>query len=358
MGVGASWYKPALNETVRGKCNYRIVLQAADLSISGTYVRLMLRGKGSGSYTLSGCSIGPRNGSTGNFSSAPTRITFGGSNSVTIAGGTYTFSDWIAFTLNEAADYLIHFAFVTSDSNNMNYEAGGYEYYKASADDDTMVESPSGYSGEPYTVLLTELHVKDTEGLVWAKYLPTSSTGLNNYNERVIIPSNEIAASGNRVRVVFKAHPSHSLIIDGASIGLRDGSSSAFASDPTRLLFSGNNGITIPAGEVGWSDWTALYDFDNTKAHLVHFKSSQGAGANYFQYAASCPYTHEYYKFTDNDDVLVLSPVFDGYEASINSLHLIEADNGGSPPGPTQDQLLRHGTWFGFGVRQNMWWAK
>jgi hypothetical protein len=29
-----------------------------------------------------------------------------------------------------------------------------------------------------------------------------------------------------------------------------------------------------------------------------------------------------------------------------------------TPPGPTQAQFLRHGTWFGSGVKQRMWWAK
>jgi hypothetical protein len=28
------------------------------------------------------------------------------------------------------------------------------------------------------------------------------------------------------------------------------------------------------------------------------------------------------------------------------------------PSGPTQAQLMRHGTWFGSGVKQRMWWAK
>ena len=28
------------------------------------------------------------------------------------------------------------------------------------------------------------------------------------------------------------------------------------------------------------------------------------------------------------------------------------------PSGPTQAQLLRHGTWFGSGVKQRMWWAR
>lgn len=28
------------------------------------------------------------------------------------------------------------------------------------------------------------------------------------------------------------------------------------------------------------------------------------------------------------------------------------------PSGPIQEQLLRHGTWFGSGVKQSMWWAK
>jgi hypothetical protein len=26
--------------------------------------------------------------------------------------------------------------------------------------------------------------------------------------------------------------------------------------------------------------------------------------------------------------------------------------------GPTQEQLLRHGTWFSGGVKQRMWWAR
>jgi hypothetical protein len=33
----------------------------------------------------------------------------------------------------------------------------------------------------------------------------------------------------------------------------------------------------------------------------------------------------------------------------------------GLPPGissPTQAQLMRHGTWFGSGAKQKMWWAK
>jgi hypothetical protein len=254
----------------------------------------------------------------------------------------------------------VHFAFVTSDSNNVNYEVGGYEYAKGSADDDTLVDALSGYSGEPYTVLLTELHVKDTESLAWAKCLPLDSAGVIAYNERVLIPSNEIAASGTRVRVAFKAQASHDLIIDGASIGPRDGSTVNFASDPVRLKFSGNDGITVSAGSVAWSDWTATYDFDKTKDHLVHYKSSQGGSTNYFKDSIVL-YAHEYYKFTTADDVLTLSP--SGYvgESVINSVTMIEADDGGTPPpvtGPTQAQLLRHGTWFGDGVKQRMWWTK
>lgn len=27
-------------------------------------------------------------------------------------------------------------------------------------------------------------------------------------------------------------------------------------------------------------------------------------------------------------------------------------------PGPNQENLLRHGTWFGNGIKNTMWWAK
>ena len=41
---------------------------------------------------------------------------------------------------------------------------------------------------------------------------------------------------------------------------------------------------------------------------------------------------------------------------SDTSLYAVYAD--APAEGPTQAQLMRHGTWFGSGVKQRMWWAK
>ena len=49
--------------------------------------------------------------------------------------------------------------------------------------------------------------------------------------------------------------------------------------------------------------------------------------------------------------------------AGVIHLHVSKANlyaviQDASPTGPTQAQLMRHGTWFGSGVKQRMWWAK
>lgn len=42
---------------------------------------------------------------------------------------------------------------------------------------------------------------------------------------------------------------------------------------------------------------------------------------------------------------------------TVNEIYLYEAEEP-PPSGPTQEQLLRHGTWFDSGVKQRMAWAK
>ena len=44
-----------------------------------------------------------------------------------------------------------------------------------------------------------------------------------------------------------------------------------------------------------------------------------------------------------------------GYDQGI---YAVIEDAPVAPVGPTQAQLMRHGTWFGSGVKQRMWWAK
>ena len=130
--------------------NIRMVLPAASISVSGSRIRLFFA-----SYTnpgvVSGCAIGERSGSTDDFASAPTRVTFdGGSNGCTIpiSGGKY--SDWIDFDVDESKDYLVHLYYTGSAGNRGVAQvtlSGTRRYYKTGTGDDTLTQSVS-YTGD------------------------------------------------------------------------------------------------------------------------------------------------------------------------------------------------------------------
>jgi hypothetical protein len=89
----------------------RTVLDNSDISVGGNSIRIRLQGHASLDYTIDSCTIGERSGTSSDFASAPTRITFdSGNNSVTVTAGTTKWSDWISFSLDETKDYLVHFA--------------------------------------------------------------------------------------------------------------------------------------------------------------------------------------------------------------------------------------------------------
>ncbi|MDD1778539.1 MAG: hypothetical protein LUQ65_10260 [Candidatus Helarchaeota archaeon] len=168
-GVYISSWAITLNsfQAVAAQYNFRNVITAAMLSTSGSQIRLRLTGHNTLENHISGVSIGLRSGTSEDFNGAPTRVTFnGGSNTVTLPALASIYSDWITFSLDETLAYLVHIACVVDIANYGRVTTGaGGMYYKATADDDTMVEDISGYSSAAnYCGILSEIEVAPAAG--------------------------------------------------------------------------------------------------------------------------------------------------------------------------------------------------
>jgi hypothetical protein len=104
-------------------------------------------------------------------------------------------------------------------------------------------------------------------------------------SHRNILPSAEISNPGwtvKQIRVCFTCAQFSAWDITGASIGLRSGTSEDYQVDKfVRLLFSGNNGVSIPLGTTLWSDWVDYPYFDETVDHLCHMDTGTLASIKY-----------------------------------------------------------------------------
>jgi hypothetical protein len=162
IGATSTWTKTYTGGVgPDAKVNYRNVIPNADISADGSRVRLKLHGYTYG-LNITGCSIGLRDGSTGNFASPPTRVTFnGGENNLWLPPYQFVYSDWIDFPIDEENDYLVHFALVTDTANyfRLTSGAGCYAYWKYTTDDDTLTETLSGYGTYSQEYIITEILV-------------------------------------------------------------------------------------------------------------------------------------------------------------------------------------------------------
>jgi hypothetical protein len=143
-----------LSYTFGSSMNLRTLLPASEISGSGSVIQLTIK-NGSGSTVLGGCSIGERSGTTFDFTSTPTRVTFGGSNTKSMTADEECVSDVIAFALDETKDYLVHI--YLSSTPYYTYKSKGSNYCadNVNGGDDTLVQSSSGYvvRAQAYSVI-------------------------------------------------------------------------------------------------------------------------------------------------------------------------------------------------------------
>src|SRR5512139_2061156 len=138
--------------------SYRIVVTADNISGNASKIKLRLKAHGTQNYTINGCSIGERSSTSDDFTSGPTRVTFGGNNSVTVSAGVDAYSDEITFTIDETKTYLVHLYAVTSTfGTRFTLTGNTYYYYNADTNDYTMNQNVTFNSATGYVYYLDQI---------------------------------------------------------------------------------------------------------------------------------------------------------------------------------------------------------
>lgn len=86
---------------------WREVIPASLITANASKIKLRYYASSSNALTLGGVGIGERSGALAD-TTAMTRVTFGGQNTVTIPAGAYADSDAITIAIDETKDYVVH----------------------------------------------------------------------------------------------------------------------------------------------------------------------------------------------------------------------------------------------------------
>jgi hypothetical protein len=191
--------------------NQRMLIPNSAITSSGNKIRLTLQGVSGGAVTIGGCAIGERSGTTGNFASAPTRITFGGNNTGTLPGSLGTLvSDVITFTVDETKDYLIHIYY--SGVSAVRYVTGTLtRYYRDYNTNDTLTADISGltYTSNSYVVGIKSFEILSgiitcasestikKNGAYAIKLVAPQTTSLNKTITRTVSPTINLTDQDN-----------------------------------------------------------------------------------------------------------------------------------------------------------------
>jgi hypothetical protein len=135
----------------------RSVIPAADISTSGSYVRLTLEAPSGSDLTLDNVSIVERDSGADGVET-PTEVLFGGTSGVTISAGETAVSDYLAFAIDASKDYLVIMDVSSTGTQYQTYSNSGLNYYILSGDSyDQASPSVDGNQSQTYSVTKIEV---------------------------------------------------------------------------------------------------------------------------------------------------------------------------------------------------------
>ena len=144
---------PTSNFASASLYTFRIRIPASALSTSGTTVAVKLRAHSSDALNISAAWIGHAAGS-GNawdFDGGQVQLTFSGSNTVAIGGGTEATSDYVEFALDETQDVIVSFQTSSNTRVRQNTGATGWSSHAKASASEAGTTAPTGYSNEANT---------------------------------------------------------------------------------------------------------------------------------------------------------------------------------------------------------------
>lgn len=132
------------------------------LLLPGTKLKLKLQGASAATATLDHVSIVERSGATGDGTTTPTEVTFGGGgHGCVIPAGGFIISDEITFTIDPLKQYLVIQDFNASVASTVRREGATIEYQKAAtASWNVQTITGSGYSTYGYLISVVAVLVK------------------------------------------------------------------------------------------------------------------------------------------------------------------------------------------------------
>lgn len=164
-------WSAALGSNFSGFPNYS-VRQLVTSSASGDMIRVKIKSHTSGTLILDHLSIGVQD-SDANTLATPVELQFGGSSGVTISGSE-EWSDWVAFSVQPGANYIVVLDIGTN--GDISYQAGGSQWKKA-ASDSWNLSSVSGFDAAAFVYCVAEIEVASSSNLaLWILAL-TIGTG-------------------------------------------------------------------------------------------------------------------------------------------------------------------------------------
>jgi len=132
--TGTETWAETLNadNTVWANGTIRQVLSAADISTSGSAIRITVQASTSAGFEVDNFAIVERD-SVANGTTIPTEILFDGTSGLILAAGESATSDWLTYALDETKDYLL-IADLAADVGARVLIGTGLIYYKAASD--------------------------------------------------------------------------------------------------------------------------------------------------------------------------------------------------------------------------------
>ena len=145
--------------------NFRNIIKAANISTSGTSIRIKIEARSGQTQVIEGCTIGEQDADE-DFDGAPTQLEYSeavisGENPLT-ATDSGVWTDWTTFSLDESKTYLVHIWNSAGFAGAAKWDAdsGTHSYFNVLDIDYSQTVDFLAHASEDYISCVSEIEVE------------------------------------------------------------------------------------------------------------------------------------------------------------------------------------------------------